>query len=202
MPEASLQRVSSPRIRIPLSFRNPSLHLIAALLCTAVLWVPAAQAAAKRQAVPAKKQAVESTRKVAASATRAPRASAAPAARAVAATSRVVKAGRNVTAQIRQQGGKTVVAVQRRSVMNVVEAAPRLSFGQMAGLHAAGDALDLKSSVALVIDQDTREVLFSKNDHAVLPIASLTKLMTGLLISEARLPTDELITITQDDVDT
>jgi D-alanyl-D-alanine endopeptidase (penicillin-binding protein 7) len=42
------------------------------------------------------------------------------------------------------------------------------------------DPLDLKSSVALVIDQDTREVLFSKNDSAVLPIASLTKLMTGL----------------------
>ena len=56
--------------------------------------------------------------------------------------------------------------------------------------------------MALVIDQDTHEVLFSKNDQAVLPIASLTKLMTGLLISEAELPMDEMITITQDDVDT
>jgi D-alanyl-D-alanine endopeptidase (penicillin-binding protein 7) len=45
-------------------------------------------------------------------------------------------------------------------------------------------------------------VLFSKNDSAVLPIASLTKLMTGLIISEAKLPMDEMITITQDDVDT
>ena len=50
----------------------------------------------------------------------------------------------------------------------------------------AQDALDLKSSVALVIDQDTHEVLFSKNDQAVLPIASLTKLMTGLIVSEAQ----------------
>src|SRR5690606_9116869 len=41
-----------------------------------------------------------------------------------------------------------------------------------------------------------------KNDHAVLPIASLTKLMTGMIISGARLPMDENITITQDDVDT
>jgi D-alanyl-D-alanine endopeptidase (penicillin-binding protein 7) len=79
---------------------------------------------------------------------------------------------------------------------------PRLSFGQLAGLHEVSDPLDLKSSVALVIDQDTKEVLLSKNDHAVLPIASLTKLMTGLLISEAHLPMDEPITITQDDVDT
>lgn len=78
----------------------------------------------------------------------------------------------------------------------------RPSFGQLAGLHEVSDPLDLKSSVALVIDQDTKEVLLSKNDHAVLPIASLTKLMTGLLISEAHLPMDEPITITQDDVDT
>ena len=59
----------------------------------------------------------------------------------------------------------------------------RMSFGQMAGLHSVNDPLSLKSSVALVIDQDTREVLLSKNDHAVLPIASLTKLMTGFIVS-------------------
>lgn len=82
----------------------------------------------------------------------------------------------------------------------IVAAAP--SFGQIAGLHQQSDLLDLKSSVALVIDQDTREVLFRKNEQAVLPIASLTKLMTGLVVSEARLPMDEIIQITQDDVDT
>lgn len=84
----------------------------------------------------------------------------------------------------------------------VVARPARLSYGQIAGLHSAQDPLDLKSSVALVIDQDTHEVLFSKNDHAVLPIASLTKLMTGMIISGAQLPMDENITITQDDVDT
>ena len=95
---------------------------------------------------------------------------------------------------------RSLEAVKRRSIEAVVPTRP--SFGQLAGLHAVGDQLDLKSSVALVIDQDTREVLFRKNDSAVLPIASLTKLMTGLLISEAKLPMDEMITITQDDVDT
>lgn len=99
--------------------------------------------------------------------------------------------------------GKRVAAVARtRFVSHAVIVPAKPSFGQMAGLHGAQDALDLKSSVALVIDQDTREVLFSKNDKAVLPIASLTKLMTGTVISEARLPMEELITITQDDVDT
>ncbi|MEN9888607.1 MAG: hypothetical protein RL559_644 [Pseudomonadota bacterium] len=83
-----------------------------------------------------------------------------------------------------------------------VAAPARASFGQKAGLHAVNDPLDLRSSVALVIDQDTHEVLLRKNDQAVLPIASLTKLMTGLLIAEARLPMSEMVTITQADVDT
>ena len=91
----------------------------------------------------------------------------------------------------------------RRAVSNKnVARAERPSHGQLAGLHGTPDSLALRSSVAYVIDQDTHEVLLSKNDQAVLPIASITKLMTGLLISEARLPMDEPITITQDDVDT
>ena len=83
-----------------------------------------------------------------------------------------------------------------------VARAPRLSYGQMAGLHLVSDPLDLKSSVAYVMDQDTKEVLLSKNELAVLPIASITKLMTGLLIAESGLRMDEFITITEDDVDT
>ena len=91
-------------------------------------------------------------------------------------------------------------AATRSARVAIIPARP--SFGQLAGLHATNDPLDLKSSVALVVDQDTQEVLLSKNDSAVLPIASLTKLMTGLIISEAHLPMDEMITIVQDDVDT
>ncbi len=78
----------------------------------------------------------------------------------------------------------------------------RLSFGQAYGLHGTDDPLDLKSSVALVIDQDTQQVLFSKNPDAVLPIASITKLMTAVVVTEAELPLDEMLTISQDDVDT
>jgi D-alanyl-D-alanine endopeptidase (penicillin-binding protein 7) len=91
-------------------------------------------------------------------------------------------------------------ARQSRSVVRLTPARP--SFGQLAGLHSTDDELDLKSSVALVIDQDNGQILLRKNDSAVLPIASITKLMTGLIISEAKLPMDETITITQDDVDT
>jgi D-alanyl-D-alanine endopeptidase (penicillin-binding protein 7) len=104
-----------------------------------------------------------------------------------------------------RQHNKKVMAkarVSKKYAAVRVVAVPKVpSFGQLAGLHGGHDALDLKSSVAFVVDQDTQEVLFRKNELAVLPIASITKLMTGLLISEAKLPMDEIITITQDDVD-
>ncbi len=90
--------------------------------------------------------------------------------------------------------------VYKRPARIVVPVRP--SYGMLAGLHSVADPLDLRSSVAYVIDQETHEVLVSKNEEAVLPIASLTKLMTGLLISEAKLPMDEMLTITKEDVDT
>lgn len=96
-------------------------------------------------------------------------------------------------------------AVRTAAAASARQARPadrRASFGELAGLHQRNDPLDLKSSVALVVDQDTHEVLFSKNDQAVLPIASLTKLMTGLIISQAHLNMNEPITITEEDIDT
>lgn len=90
----------------------------------------------------------------------------------------------------------------RNRVAQASVAPARPSFGDVAGLGAAADALGLKSNAVMVIDQNTQEVLFNKNGTAVLPIASLTKLMTGLVITDAGLSMDERITITDDDVDT
>jgi D-alanyl-D-alanine endopeptidase (penicillin-binding protein 7) len=101
---------------------------------------------------------------------------------------------------VKKAPSKPVSGRKKSSLARVVPVTP--SYGQMAGLHGAQDSLALRSSVALVVDQDTKEVLFSKNELAVLPIASITKLMTGVLVSEAHLPMDETITISQDDVDT
>jgi D-alanyl-D-alanine endopeptidase (penicillin-binding protein 7) len=69
-------------------------------------------------------------------------------------------------------------------------------------LNATSDDLGLKSNAVMVVDQETHKVLFNKNGSAVLPIASLTKLMTALVVTDAGLPLDEHITIAQDDVDT
>ena len=72
---------------------------------------------------------------------------------------------------------------------------------ERASLKGAYDPLSLNSSVALVADADTQEVLYAKNPHVVLPIASLTKVMTVVVTLEAGLDLDELITITADDID-
>lgn len=88
----------------------------------------------------------------------------------------------------------------RQTVVRLAPARP--SLGQMYGLHATDDPLDLKSSVALVIDQDTHQVLFSKNPQAVLPIASITKLMTAIVVVDAGQPMDESLRVERVALDT
>lgn len=71
---------------------------------------------------------------------------------------------------------------------------------EWAGLDRA--RLALRSSAALVADQGTGELLYEKDADRVTSIASITKLMTAMVILDARLPMDEPVTVTQDDVDT
>lgn len=63
------------------------------------------------------------------------------------------------------------------------------------------DSLKLKSSAVLVVDQDSGETLAMKNADRVVPVASLTKLMTALVVLDAGLPAGEMLEITGDDVD-
>jgi D-alanyl-D-alanine endopeptidase (penicillin-binding protein 7) len=79
---------------------------------------------------------------------------------------------------------------------------PRLSLGQAIGLHLVDDPLNLRSSVALAIDLQTGESLYEKNAEAVLPIASITKVMTAMVVLDAGLPMDEVLVITEADRDT
>jgi D-alanyl-D-alanine endopeptidase (penicillin-binding protein 7) len=62
-------------------------------------------------------------------------------------------------------------------------------------------APELKSASALVVEQDGFKVLYAKNVDAVLPIASITKLMTAQVVLDAGLPLDEPVTVSDADVD-
>jgi serine-type D-Ala-D-Ala endopeptidase (penicillin-binding protein 7) len=68
-------------------------------------------------------------------------------------------------------------------------------------VEATAAKLKLQSHAALVLDQQSGDILYGKNAQAIVPIASITKLMTAMVVLDANLDPEERIVITQDDVD-
>lgn len=60
---------------------------------------------------------------------------------------------------------------------------------------------DIRSAAALVVDARDYSVLFARRDDSALPIASITKLMTAIVVTAGRQPLDETLTITKADRD-
>ena len=65
----------------------------------------------------------------------------------------------------------------------------------------AAQLATLRSSAVVILDPKSNAVLYQKNAHAVMPIASLTKLMTALVVLEARQDMKQVLAVTQADVD-
>ncbi len=59
----------------------------------------------------------------------------------------------------------------------------------------------IKSKIGLVVDARTSDDLFAKNADMVVPIASITKLMTAMVVLDAKLPMDETLKISNEDKD-
>ena len=88
------------------------------------------------------------------------------------------------------------VSVQFRG-KKVVNARPvRRSMSMDDAQHLA-----LQSSAVLVQDQATGAILFEKNSGSVLPIASITKLMTAMVALDAKPDLNETLAIGEEDVD-
>jgi len=73
---------------------------------------------------------------------------------------------------------------------------------QANAISNAGSAPKLHSSIALIYDQQTQRPLYTKNSDAQTPIASITKLMTAMVVLDAQQPLDEEISIDVADIDT
>lgn len=71
-----------------------------------------------------------------------------------------------------------------------------------AAVRVAPKAPALRSGAALVLDQRTGEVLVAKDAEAVVPIASLTKLMTAMVVLDGNLDLREELQVSKEDVDT
>ena len=88
------------------------------------------------------------------------------------------------------------LASGKSHIQKVSDQAPLLNDKQMATLEP-----QLASAKALVMDQATGEILFAKNINTQTPIASVTKLMTAMVMLDAHLPMDEVLQVSDADVD-
>ncbi|SAL64797.1 D-alanyl-D-alanine carboxypeptidase family protein [Caballeronia udeis] len=155
----------------------------------------------------------KSTKKAVKGATVAPQAKAVKSSKVAARSARAVK-GAKVAPVAAVQDEETPRAARRHRVSYRMEARGRRAavrsvafqprpptVGQAFGLHDTPDSLALRSSVAYVVDQNTSETLFDKNSRAVVPIASITKLMTAMVVLDSKAPLTEEITVTDEDRD-
>ena len=91
----------------------------------------------------------------------------------------------------------SVPAAQESTVTAIVSAKGTRKAGAI-----PAKPLATKSVAVLVLDQQTGATIYGKNADVVLPIASITKLMTAMVVLDANLPMQDLIPIGVDDVDT
>ncbi|TDV38213.1 murein-DD-endopeptidase [Paraburkholderia caballeronis] len=175
-----------------------ALSVAASVVLTATLALPVAAFAAPATAHPAKTKTVKATKSakkaepVAAKVARKPGAGV----RTVAAKSEDAKPVAKRKRVAYTMNGR------HHSVVRRVAFEPRQpTVGQAFGLHETPDALMLRSSVAYVVDQNTLEPLFDKNSRAVVPIASISKLMTAMVVLDSKAPLDESVEVTDEDRD-
>lgn len=83
----------------------------------------------------------------------------------------------------------------------LAQAARRQMSGSVVKSTDAVEDLHLESNAAMVMNAETGELLYGKNADRTMPIASITKLMTAMVVLDAHLSLDERVTITEADVD-
>ena len=97
--------------------------------------------------------------------------------------------------------GRLMVAIMVTAPVLAAAESPERSARQVKSAVAANTVPDLKSSAALVIDQASGRPLYAKNVDMVTPIASITKVMTAMVVLDAGLDLNERITISEADKD-
>jgi len=121
----------------------------------------------------------------------------------------IAAAGQPKRVAVSAKGARLGHGLRLRRVSASIPVRPSLASTQGLRLDGGATIADeleadpaLKSSVALVVDEGSKDVLYSRNTKVALPIASITKLMTALVVLDAKQAMDEPITITNDDLDT
>ncbi|NHQ87756.1 peptidase S11 [Iodobacter sp. HSC-16F04] len=102
----------------------------------------------------------------------------------------------NKSESVAKQGNKHVTS---RAIAN---ARKDVSISRALALSTTLDNPGVQSAGVLVLNEQNGEIMYEKNADSLTPIASITKLMTAMVTLDAQLPLNELLTISQADVDT
>ncbi len=108
-----------------------------------------------------------------------------------------VKAGKKSVKVVQSKRFKHA-SLKKKSSAKTVAFAPREA--ALPDLDPQGMP-NVKSSAVLVQDQSSGQVLFERNSDAVVPIASITKLMTAMVALDARPALDEVLEVSEEDID-
>ncbi|MGI4983811.1 MAG: serine hydrolase, partial [Janthinobacterium lividum] len=92
---------------------------------------------------------------------------------------------------------------RRHGTLHAVAYAPRqaIAASHAFGLRELQDGPNLRSSVAYVVDQTTSAPLIDKNSSAIVPIASISKLMMAMVTIDGKGPLTDTIMVTDEDRD-
>jgi len=110
-----------------------------------------------------------------------------------------IKFSKNKSSDAKNSSKKSLVLVKSSKSKAKNAKARKVAFHQATDWNT--NDLTLRSGAVLVLDQQTNQVLYGRNDKTVMPIASITKLMNAMVTLDAAQPMEELLTINESDMD-
>jgi len=86
-------------------------------------------------------------------------------------------------------------------IANAETSTSHLKPGNKSPIHVSNKPSlpQVRSHIALIFDEQTQQPLLNKNGGMAAPIASITKLMTAMVVLDAKLPMDEVVSVAEDD---
>ncbi len=124
-------------------------------------------------------------------------------------TDKTVKSAKSAksakTAKNRKDTKTTKNAKNKKTTKNIVIKSRNANVAKVNKMpfkqYAADGSLNFRSDSVLVLNQNNGKVVMEKNSRKVVPIASISKLMTAMVVLDAKLPMNGVVSIDENDID-
>lgn len=124
-------------------------------------------------------------------------------------TDKTVKSAKSAksakTAKNRKDTKTTKNAKNTKTTKNIVIKSRKANVAKVNKMpfeqYAADGSLNFRSDSVLVLNQNNGKVVMEKNSRKVVPIASISKLMTAMVVLDAKLPMNGVVSIDENDID-